>query len=442
MPVIFFACGEDTRVSTGDMPLLTQAIHVIPETYFGASYLQFAPVRYKTIDQETSMHFVAGYSLNDSTIDPDHAIDYIISATWIINEKSLVNTEIDHTFSEAGTYDVILNTIDYLQDTLRDTVTLRVSSKASIEAVSPADGYNLLNPLDSLGIALSWKVAGIDTWETATCLLYAARTPNVWSSFIDTVNCNKPYTIKGPFFTGDSSALQDSSLIFYWGVKLHIDEVANLNNVDSSAVRSFRTALVGSSSAHIDVPVMHKSISYLLSPEYQVSLINTAGDTVQQQTITKTPLTVRFSSVPAQPGLKVFIKEKKLTEFASESLYVDAMPSSYNVMDTIILKDPVSPERWPVQTEFSTSDSIKFYIMDNGSGINTNKTFVILNGDTLTYRINNAVIAFLPSCSKACTLYIEGKDYAGNATSSVYWKLNVHGDSLSLTGPIAITEAE
>jgi len=436
---ILVACEDDVRVSSEDSPKLTQSIHVIPEIYFGASYLQFAPVRYKAIDLGEPVHLVAGFSLNEETIDPDIAINYIIKATWTINKETIVNIETDYTFSNAGTYDVILSTIDYLQDTLRDTVTLLVSTPVSIEALYPTDGYNLVDPLDSLGITFSWQTQGIDSWENAYCLLYASRSAlTVWSSFIDTVACDKDYTIPGPLYTEDSSVLLDSSIVFYWGVKIHISNNYSYKNQDSTVIRSFATARVGSTLSHLYVPVMHKSISFSLSPEFDVSLINSMGDTIQKQTVKETPALVQFLNVTPQSGIKVLVKEKKLYEFAAESVFVDLNPSSINVLDTLILKDLISPERWPVQTGILDGDSIRFYWMDNGSGINKTKTFVIFDGDTLDYKLDNAIISFKHSGLKSSKIQIEGKDYAGNSTSSLYWEIKRSAsseDSLYIEGP-------
>jgi len=143
-------------------------------------------------------------------------------------------------------------------------------------------------------------------------------------------------------------------------------------------------------------------------------------------------------NVPPQSGIKVLVKEKKLYEFAAESAFVDLNPSSINVLDTMVLKDLISPERWPVQTRILDGDSIRFYWMDNGSGINTTKTFVIFDGDTLDYKLDNAIISFKHSCLKSSKVQIEGKDYAGNSTSSLYWEIKRSAsseDSLYIEGP-------
>ena len=94
----------------------------------------------------------------------------------------------------------------------------------------------------------------------------------------------------------------------------------------------------------------------------------------------------------------------------------------------------------PVETELHTISAIRFYILDNGSGINASKVQAVMNGDTLETKFEDNILSFENTCQKECNLIISAEDYARNKVPEVYWKIKVNKTGTSISGPYARME--
>ena len=169
--ILFFAfltligCGEDALYSKSETNQIYQSIYIVPEFFSGNSLSNYSSARVQTIDQGQTIKFWASYLINEKAINNDEIANYPIALEWTIGNESYNVPFFTKTFKETGSYDAILTTTDFFQDTLRDTVTIQVNTPIKIKAVSPEDGYNLLDVTDSAGITLHWNISGNDPWE-------------------------------------------------------------------------------------------------------------------------------------------------------------------------------------------------------------------------------------------------------------------------------------
>lgn len=429
------SCSDDSRVNSEDIPKLTQAIYFIPSAYFGASYQLFTPTRTKIIEQGETAHLVAGLKLNGEALSSDYISDYALNVIWNINGKKYIAEELSATFSDTGNVDIILNTIDFFLDTLRDTLSLMIDAPLQIEQISPADNYNQFDPFDSLGITFSIQTEGIDSWESPVCLLYASHTKEaIWSSFIDTIPCNGNLQIKGPFTKLDSSDLEDSTLTYYWAAKAKISNSNATYDRDSTQIFTFQTKLTTAKS-HLAVPIHFKSLSSARSPKGLISLVDLSGDTLKTDSITQADTIFHFSRITAGDSLQVLLSDATLPEYGTKKISFYLAKASYTTLDTIVLEDKTSPLRFPASSAVASTDSIRFYFYDAGSGTAISSAKVIIDSDTLSYNYTGDIISFKPLCSSTCKLQVSAKDFAGNATSSIFWKLKKGTDTLFIQGP-------
>lgn len=434
--VCILGCGSDPRFESGSVPKLESFIHFVPQSYYGISYLQFASVRNKEIPQGERGRLVAEIRIDGNSITSDYASDYIQNFIWTINGKSYISSSITQTFPDTGVYDVILKTIDFFSDTLKDTLSLYVTTPLSILPQSPANGFNSFKAFDSTGMTFEIQTTGINSWQNVVCKLYISMQKSaVWESFYDTIPCNGSYTIPGPFLTGDSTLFADSALAFYWAVTANDSDSDLEFNTDSSSIQIFYSALVGTDSSHLVIPVRYRSLSSNVTPHGTLLLQNSKGDTIAQRSIQTNPAVYHLNRIYPDTLLTVTVFDTTLSEYGKIAQSFSLSKSSYFALDTLDLYDSVPPVRIPAKTRFTYGDSVQFYLYDAGSGISQNSLRVVLASDTLQYRIHGDVISFVPYCVFKCDLSISLRDYAGNASSPILWSVKHDGDSLDVTGP-------
>ena len=176
-------CGEDALYSKSETNQIYQSIYIVPEFFSGNSLSNYSSARVQTIDQGQTIKFWASYLINEKAINNDEIANYPIALEWTLENESYNIPYFIKTFNETGSFDAILTTTDFFQDTLRDTVTIQVNTPIKIKAVSPEDGYNLLDVTDSAGITLRWSLSGNDPWDDVTCFFYASRVKdNTWNN--------------------------------------------------------------------------------------------------------------------------------------------------------------------------------------------------------------------------------------------------------------------
>lgn len=430
----FWNCSDSSRVNPDEIPRLSAYIHFVPSRYYGVAYREFPSVRTKAIPAGDAGQLVAEIRINGNTVSESFIPDFIQNFLWEIDGKSYVSSAISRTFPDSGIFDIVLKTVDFFNDTLKDTLTLFVNTPIEVFPVLPENGYSA-NPLDTQGVTIEIRTDGINSWQEAQCVLYlSSDKASVWDFPQDTVSCNGSYRIRGPLITGDSALFKDSSLFFYWAVSAKVSDSENAFDMDSSEIRYFRTALVGSEKSHLVIPIRYKSLAPSISPTGTVLVQSPSRGIIAQASVTRNPETVHLE-VSDDDTLQVFIRDSVRSEygFYASSIYLPKF--SYAILDTVVLSDTVPPLRSPKEYRIAHGDSLCFFVYDGGSGISHNSIQVSLGNDTLSRSVRGNTVRFLPACKDSCPLEVKLRDYAGNPASPVLWSIVRHGDSLDILGP-------
>lgn len=440
-------CGEDALYSKSETNQIYQSIYIVPEFFSGNSLSNYSSARVQTIDQGQTIKFWASYLINEKAINNDEIANYPIALEWTIGNESYNVPFFTKTFKETGSYDAILTTTDFFQDTLRDTVTIQVNTPIKIKAVSPEDGYNLLDVTDSAGITLRWSLSGNDPWDDVTCFFYASRVKdNTWNNFVDTVKCEEPITIRGPFEQDNFIIYHDTSLVYYWGIKVITNYGTSPSQRDSTSISSFRTRLKDNPLSIIEVPFKYQKIDPTTIPHTRVDLISASGEILASDTSSFPQKKFYFKDIPPQNGLIIKATNLILPEYKTESVTMDVIAGSYNVTPEILFIDSIAPERAPLTNLINPEDSIVFKLKDLGSGINAKYIHVILNNDTLEHQFSDTLLSFAPpklyQCHNTCELEIEALDYAANETSLIHWTLSSKDTFFLLEGPFPLKELQ
>lgn len=434
--IFFVNCGDDSHVHFDDVPALKSGITFVPFTYSGTSYGSFSGYREIEILQGESGRFSANIQINGNRIAYDYISDYVKNFIWNFGKESANTSAIAKTFPDTGIFPIILKTVDYFDDTLRDTLTLYVTNPLHVTPQFPANGYNQFDALDSNGITFEVKTEGIHSWKNVECLLYFSMEKSLlWTYPYDTIPCNGKYHFPGPLFIGDPAYLSDTSFAFFWGVVAHVPETNYAFNIDTSLVQTFYTALTQTETAELIIPIWYRSLSTGRSPSGKLILQNENGDTLAMQKISENPSTLSFKKLKAGKNFHLTISDSLLTEYSSFETQFDLPKATYNVLDTIVLRDTVPPQFSPNKMTFAQGDSIRFSLFDAGSGIANNSVRILIDGEAIERTIRQDEVRFLPSCKNRCILSLSLRDYAGNLSAPILWTLQNKKDALTLAGP-------
>ena len=110
---------------------------------------------------------------------------------------------------------------------------------------------------------------------------------------------------------------------------------------------------------------------------------------------------------------------------------------AYTVLttDTVVFKDNTPPQLGPVSQQVLNTDSIAFYIYDDGSGINASRLQVIMDFDTLNFNYSTPTVKFFKNCFSKCKLSFVGEDNAHNSLPNVYWTVEAAPGYRLISGP-------
>jgi hypothetical protein len=149
-------------------------------------------------------------------------------------------------------------------------------------------------------------------------------------------------------------------------------------------------------------------------------------------------------NVQPQSGLHIYTYETLQTDYEARSLVLDVPERTLiRLADSIIFKDNIPPKASPVKTSLALTDSVRFYFMDNGSGINpTQKKFIVADFDTINVVYESSILSFANPCRRECQIRIPIPDNARNRNADIFWKLQPGKDSLRITGPFILEEAQ
>lgn len=439
LSIALMACGDD-HVINQNSPTLKQYVFAGPDGFNGDIASYYEPITQLYVEQGQTIKFFAGYSTGERIYTDETLQEHYNGLLWKIGESTYNLSSFRHTFTTPGEYEGSLETTDFFDDTLRTTFKVYVNTPNSIALEQPYNGYNQASPDDDQELTLQWNVSGIDPWEESRCLIFMAYDPDsVWNSPLGYTDCNSPVTLKGSLIqsfdeiTQESISAYDSSFTLYWGAKMFTTSQSGRKYRDSTEIFHFSTQILDETST-LKIPLVYsryRDNSILWTDIY---LISKEGDTLQTLTNDLRSNTITTKIEP-QIGLKILLKESYRKEYASESLVVDIPPHTVLTTDTIVLKDQTPPQIAAASDQFLNSDSIAFYIYDDGSGLNVSKLIVTVDFDTLEFDYNTPTLTFYKNCFNSCRLTIVGEDYSQNSLPDVYWTIqNVPGYRL-ISGP-------
>ena len=434
--------GGDEHLIDKDAATLKQFVFAGPDGSNGDIANYYDPVDEIFVEQGQTIKFFAGYSIGQRIYTDETLQQYYNGLLWKIEENTYNLNSFRHTFSTPGEFEGTLETTDTFGDTLRTTFKIHVNTPNSIVLESPENGFNQASPYDDQELTLQWKVSGIDPWEKPQCIIYMDYDPDsVWTSPLGYANCNESAILMGSLIqTYDSTAIAeqeisayDSSFTLYWGAKLIVKSESGRIYYDSTEVFHFSTRILEETAA-LRIPFVFDHLNDNSTLHTDVYLIAENGDTLKKFENFFTANTI-VTKIEPQDGLKIVMKEDYRKEFASESLVVDVPAYTVLTTDTIVLKDNTPPQIDVINDQVLNSDSIVFYVYDDGSGINVSKLQVIMDFDTLSFNYLKPFLKFNKTCIGICKLTISGEDYARNSLPNIYWKIeNIPGYRV-ISGP-------
>lgn len=446
-------CSDAIPVSENDTPTLKQHMFVLPDRLTGQPYSYATPTKAVYLDTNETVKFWAAYSINDVYMSSDTADNHFLNHSWTIEDEEYNISPLRFSFKTPGYRMGILQTVDLFSDTLRDTLNIFVNSPIGISIIAPVNGYNQVKPVSNSEVEIRWSISGLDPWEAHSCRIYAAfKKDEVWDHDLGSVNCYEDARFVGPFLTDSlikyltEHPEQDTSVTIYWGMiaKSYTDD--GFQEADSSEIHHFSTQFLHEDSSVIVIPIAYDS-QFLSSLYTQVVITDNKGDTLLVEHKQTNPSTIRVKVAP-QTGIRIYAQELNLTEFVAEPETTNAQTGSLTILDTIRFYDKTQPQVAPRTLISHTSgryggtimnDSVYFYTLDNGSGINPMKITVTINNDTILHHYTEPFIKFRAPYENNSKIRIHVEDYAHNASPKVYWKFDRVDSYPKITGPFSET---
>ena len=453
--LLLTSCRDDALISSRDLQSLQQGIL---STTWTENYIRHTKqVDTLYINQGETVLFTAEYALNGETVSQDSANNLYDSHHWEIEGDTIGASSVEYQFDSVGYYLCMLRTVDFAGDTLKDTVHIFVGTPLRISLVAPPL-QSSIDPLSGDYIELNWDVSGIDPWEQSECIIYTAISENIsispstqWIDILDSVSplasndCKNGIRLKGPLISEQwlkyyKINLRDSSLVIYWGVRASAYTNNGFQEVATDA-SAFNTLFLGGDSSVIQIKPTYAGLVSGSAISTRIVLVNTLGDTLKSISYDTLEKNLNIKVKP-QSGLRIYAYETKQTDYEAIPITIDVPArTKINLTDSIVFTDKVPPRAAPVKTAFAPTDSVKFYFMDNGSGISqTQKKFVVADYDTVSAMYGNSIISFVNPCRRECKLKIPIPDNAKNRNTELYWRLEPGKDSLRIFGPFVPKE--
>lgn len=438
------SCSE-AEVLSSDTPELTQSIFIVPESYFGEPYKQYAAAEKFYIDLNKKVRICGVYALDSEFIPIDQSNTYYSSHKWIIDNNEVNASSLYYTFDKAGVHKISFVTVDNLGDTLTSHANVYVNTPVSLSLQFPPNKYNQVDGENATGLELSWNVYGIDSWESSICVVYASYYEDkVWERPLGETECTESVDLMGRLNLdineyGDSVNHSINNSTIYWGVRaVTKNDRGNIEQYFSD-IFSFSTILENNQNAIIEVPVTCMFSQYPEKSQLKGAFISASGDTLAKFSKIKANSVIRQALSP-QSNIKIVVCDTALTEYSCNSMTVNLPPSTKTITDTLFLQDKVKPNMVPSATELPTTAQMKFFLLDNGSGINASKIVAMMNEDTLQTTFNDNILSIPNTCKKDCALSIYAEDYAKNKAPDIYWRVKVNKAITNIEGPYAKTE--
>jgi len=420
--VLGVSCGENARYEEDSEHRLRQRILFTPKELYGTPPAELSSIRYDTVLTGTTARLWGELSLGDSAIAFEEVEFFLQNSYWVANGDTLKAYGQERTFSEPGLYEATLFAIDYLGDTLRDTITIFVNAPADVELLEPVQGAATIDPQES-SLLFRWKTLGVESWEKPHCSFFIATQPDsVWTGEGIPTPCNSSLTLTGPW----------NAPSYYWGVLLWTDSTEWDSQV--SAVHHFRTLIPEIDHAQLRIPLglLYKGPASTA----HLRLLDAQGNLLRDSLTAMGETEVFFDSLPGTNLATLIVEAPLFPEYAPETLQVPLQAKVHFITDTLFLQDKTPPRIWPAQQTFPGSDSLVFYAADLGSGLVLSQFVPKLGDEIIPYNRSGSHVSFRSPCLQlACEVHFEAKDNAGNEYPTQYWKVMTSSSGSIVSGP-------
>lgn len=436
---------SDAEIQASDVPELTQSIIVVPEGVYGDPYPIYQPSDKFYVKINEKLRICGVYFLDGKYLSIDKSIPYYITHKWKIDNDEASASSVYYSFDKAGPHEVTFETVDHLGDTLRTSATIYVNTPTAITLQSPANNYNQVDGDNENGIELTWGISGIDPWETSYCTFYASYSKyNIWESPLGNMDCMGSVNLRGDLnadstLKGEAIDHSKETSTIYWAVRATVKTDNGQIEQAYSDVFNFSTKLKNDGAAIIEIPVVSLYNPFPDRSKLVGAILSAAGDTLSKISENKSTTDIKKTLSP-QSNIKIVICDAVRTEYGCDSMTINLAPNTKTITDTLFLRDNVKPNMVPVNTDIPTTQPIKFYVLDNGSGVNGSKVLATINADTVQTKYESNLVSIPNTCAKECALVISAEDYARNKAPDVYWKIQVNGSETKISGPFAKQE--
>jgi hypothetical protein len=187
----------------------------------------------------------------------------------------------------------------------------------------------------------------------------------------------------------------DTSMTLYWAMRVAFHARGGFIEIDSTDIFHFSTLFLHEDSSVVTIPIKYEDFRKNKAWA-RVIITDKLGDTLYSSTVRKVPSTISAKVAP-QTGMHISVTELTMTEFQTEAITVNTMPGSQTIIDTIRMQDKVQPQVAPrsgigINSEQNNpimGDTVYFYALDNGSGINQSRIAVTADADTIVVNIGD-----------------------------------------------------
>lgn len=438
---MLFSCSKPFEQSPEQT--LRLQLHLVHEELLGTDPYSKEPDSAVAIAVGEQVELWAVPMLGNSiiTIEGTDSLPYR-EAFWTLNGTTTSGFRISKVFNEAKTDTAIFHLIEFLGDTIRDTLILYINKPLKINPLFP-EPDQLDFPLYLYEpITFRWDLTGVDSWESATVQLRIQKGDTLYVQSVSANNGAGSMEVYLP------QCHPDSICSYWWSLLSWVESPMGTGSTDqdTSSLRLLQSRMQYEVFAKMVLFVRlgsnkptSNTILYSIHKELQ--------DTVSWTIDTTTGKAI---SPPLIPGHWLIVAvDTSFKEYRADTLDVELQSGTMRDLGEImILKDVIPPQVTAMEPYFlnrNSMDTLRFLATDFGSGLLTGS---FETSWTLDSKIFNDTILFtwneLSQADLDSTIHILVKDKTGNRNNDCYWSLLAATESLAkLTGPfcnISLTE--
>ncbi|GEM_PF-3241717 len=430
---ILSTCAEPFEQNTEQK--LSIHLHLVHEELLGTDPYSKEPDSAVAIAVGEQVELWAIPLLENSivTLEASDTLPYR-EAFWTLNGSITSGFRISKIFNEAKTDTAIFHLIEFLGDTIRDTLILYINKPLMIQPLFPeADQLDL--PLYSHeSITFRWELSGVDSWESANVQLRIQKGDSLYIQSISSNNGTGSMEVYLP------QCEPDSICTYWWNLLAWVESPmgTGATDQDTSSIRLLQSRKQYEVFANMILFVRLGSNK----PSPSTILYSIHKDLLDTVYWAIDTITGKATSPALIPGQWLIVaKDTLLKEFRADSLEVELQAGiRRDLGEIMILKDVIPPQITalaPYLLQRNSIDTLRFLTSDFGSGLLAG---AIETSWSIESKIYNDTVEFswnqLTQMDLDSAIHITVKDKTGNLNSDCYWRLLANTESVAkVTGP-------